>query len=156
VTPPSPLAYCVPLYFGIAYCVPPFFASRTAYRLTTKTTILGVYIYIKKLKLQYVVCTCTVILENISFWCVYLLNFLDFDLRKSMFKFINAEMTPKKRERSERAIFFRVIWLCMSCVTCVLCFWWKLDLFNVKIDVCVRYNRIPAYCVPTLCVLRTV
>ena len=25
VTPPSPLAYCVPLYFGIAYCVPPFF-----------------------------------------------------------------------------------------------------------------------------------
>jgi len=22
---PSPLAYCVPLYFGIAYCVPPFF-----------------------------------------------------------------------------------------------------------------------------------
>ena len=25
VTPPSPLAYCVPLYFGIAYCVPAFF-----------------------------------------------------------------------------------------------------------------------------------
>ena len=67
VTPPSPLAYCVPPYFGLAYCVPPFLASRTAYRLTTKTTILGVSIYIKKLKLQYVVCTCTVILENISF-----------------------------------------------------------------------------------------
>ena len=65
VTPPSPLAYCVPLYFGIAYRH--FLASRTAYRLTTKTTNLGVSIYIKKLKLQYVVCTCTVILENISF-----------------------------------------------------------------------------------------
>jgi len=34
--------------------------------------------------------------------------------------------------------------------------WWKLDLFKVKIDVCVRYNRISVYCVPTLCVLRTV
>jgi len=32
------------------------------------------------------------------------LNFIDFDLPKCMFKFINAEMTPKKRKRSERAI----------------------------------------------------
>jgi len=39
VKPPSPLAYCAPPYFGLAYCVPPFLASRTAYRLTTKTTI---------------------------------------------------------------------------------------------------------------------
>ena len=30
-----------------ACCVPPFLASRTAYRLTTKTTNLGVSIYIK-------------------------------------------------------------------------------------------------------------
>ena len=35
--------------------------------LQQKTTILAVSIYIKKLKLQYVVCTCTLILENISF-----------------------------------------------------------------------------------------
>jgi len=33
-------------------------------------------------------------------------KFLDFDLPQSLFKFINAEMTPKKRERSERAIYF--------------------------------------------------
>jgi len=49
---PLPLAYCVPPYFGLAYCVPPFFglAYCTAYRLTTKTTIFGVSIYIKKIK----------------------------------------------------------------------------------------------------------
>jgi len=82
-----------------------------------------------------------------------LVKFSEFDLPKSMFKFINAEMTPKKRERSQRAILFRVIWLCMSCV---LCFLMKIGNFKVKFDVCVRYNRIPAYCVPTLCVLRTV
>jgi len=151
--PPPPLRTAYRSILALRTAYRHFLALRTAYRLTSKTTILGVSIYIKKLKLQYVVYTCTVILENISFWCVCLLNFLDFDLRKSMFKFINAEMTPKQRERSERAIFLRVIWLCMSCV---LCFWWKLDLFNVKIDVCVRYNRISAYCVPTLCVLRTV
>ena len=68
VTPPSPLAYCVPLYFGIAYCVPPFFGLAYCVPFNNKkTTILGVSIYIKKLKLQYVVCTCTVILKNISF-----------------------------------------------------------------------------------------
>jgi len=40
------------------------------------------------------------------------------------------------------------IYICHLC--CVS--WWKLDLLKVKIDVCVRYNRISAYCVPTLCV----
>ena len=65
---PSPLAYCVPLYFGIAYCVPPFFGLAYCVPFNNKkTTIFGVSIYIKKLKLQYGVCTCTVILENISF-----------------------------------------------------------------------------------------
>jgi len=38
-------------------------------------------------------------------WCVCLLNFLDFDLPKSIFKFLNAEMGAKKRERSELAFF---------------------------------------------------
>jgi len=65
-----------------------------------------------------------------------------------MFKFINAEMT-NKRKRSERANILKFFE--MWCVS-----WWKLDLSKVKIDVCVRYNRISAYCVPTLCVLRTV
>jgi len=41
---PSPVAYCVPPFFGLAYCVP----------FNNKTTILGVSIYIKKTKLQYV------------------------------------------------------------------------------------------------------
>jgi len=71
-----------------------------------------------------------------------------------MFKFINVEMTPKKRERSECANILEVFdFVCHVC--CVS--WWKLDLFKVKKkDVCVRYNRISAYCVTTLCVLRTV
>jgi len=68
VTPPSPLAYCVPLYFGIAYCVPPFFGLTYCVPFYKKThTILAVSIYIKKIKLQYIVCTCTLILENTRF-----------------------------------------------------------------------------------------
>ena len=31
----------------------------------------------------------------------------------------------------------------------------KIRPFNVKTDVCLRYNRICVYCVPTLCELRT-
>ena len=61
---PSPLAYCVPLYFGIAYCVPAFFGLAYCVPFNKKKTILGVSIYIKKIKLQYVVCTCTVILKK--------------------------------------------------------------------------------------------
>jgi len=45
-------AYCPILALRTAYRH--YLASRTAYRLTTKTTILGVSIYIKKIKLQYV------------------------------------------------------------------------------------------------------
>ena len=48
---PLPLAYCVPLYFGIAYCVPPFFASRTAYRLTTKNNHFGRFHLHKEVKI---------------------------------------------------------------------------------------------------------
>jgi len=42
-------------------------------------------------------------LKTLALMYIFLLNFLDFDLPKSMFKFIKAEMTPKKRERSKRA-----------------------------------------------------
>ena len=61
--PPLRTALCSILALHTAYRH--FLASRTAYCLTTKTTILAVSIYMKKLKLQYVVCTCTVNLENI-------------------------------------------------------------------------------------------
>ena len=62
VTPPSPLAYCVP----------PYLALRTAYRhfsvsFNNKNNIFGVSIYIKKIKWQSVACTCTIILSNVSF-----------------------------------------------------------------------------------------
>ena len=39
-------------------------------------------------------------------WCVCMLNFLDFDLSKSMFKFVNADMTPKKSASEATAQFF--------------------------------------------------
>jgi len=48
---PSPLAYCVPPYFGLAYCVPPFFDLAYCEPFNNKTTIFfGVLIYIKKIK----------------------------------------------------------------------------------------------------------
>ena len=72
--------------------------------------------------------------------------------KSSMFKFINAEMT-KKRERSEHANILELFDI-VCYVWCVS--WWKLDLSKVEIDVRVLYNRISAYCAPTLCVLRTV
>ena len=118
VTPPSPLAYCVPLYLGFAYCVPPFFGLAYCVPFNNNNNYFGRFHLHKEVKIT--VC-CMHLYSNSwkhKLWFVCLLNFLDFDLPKSMFKFINAEMTTKKRERSERAIFFRVIWLCMSHVLC--------------------------------------
>jgi len=87
------------------------------------------------------------------FWCVCLLNFLDLDLPKSMFNFVNADMTPK-RARAKRACNFLELFDFVCHVCCVS--WWKLDIFKVKIYVWVRYNRILrtayqpfAYCVPS-------
>jgi len=57
---------------------------------------------------------------------------------------------PKKRKAKRAPEKFDFV--CHVC--CVS--WWQLDLLKVKNNVCVRYNRIFAYCVPTLCVLRTV
>ena len=62
-----PLAYCVPPYFDLAYGVLQFFGLAYCILFNNKITILGVSIFIKKIKLQYVACTCTVILDNISF-----------------------------------------------------------------------------------------
>jgi len=154
---PLPLAYCVALYFGIAYCVPPLFCLAYCVPFNNKTTILSVSFYIKKLKLQYAVWTCTVILETWVFIC-FLVKFPKCwppPIVKSMFKFINVEMSPKSASVASAQFFKRYLTLYAKCVVFVF-FKWKLDLFKVKIDVCVRYNRISAYCVPTLCVLRTV
>ena len=74
------------------------------------------YFYIKKIKWQSVACTCTIILANVSLW-----YFLVFDLAKSLLKFINVEMTPKKRERSERVKSLDLF----DCVCHVCCVSWK-------------------------------
>jgi len=65
--PPTPLrtAYRPILTLRTAYRH--VSVSRTAYRLTTKTTMFGVSIYIKKIKWQSVACTCTINLSNVSF-----------------------------------------------------------------------------------------
>jgi len=64
-----PLAYCVPPYFGLAYCVSPCFglAYCVPFNNNNKTTIFGNFIYIQKIKWQYVACTCTIILANVKF-----------------------------------------------------------------------------------------
>ena len=117
VTPPSPIAYCVPLYFGIAYCVPPFFGLAYCVPFCNKNNYFGRFHLHKEDK--FTVC-CMHMYSN--YWkhnlLMCLLVFLDFDLPKSMFKFINADITQKKREQSERAIFLRVNWLCMSRELC--------------------------------------
>ena len=64
---PSPLRTAYRSILALRTAYHHFLASRTAYRFTTKTTVFAVSVYIKKIKLQYVVCTCTVIIENISF-----------------------------------------------------------------------------------------
>jgi len=88
---PLLLAYCVPPYFGLAYCEPPFLASRTAYRLTTKTTMFWHFHLHKEDKMT--VCC----IHNHSckrkFWFVCLLDFFVFNLLKAMLKFINDAIT---------------------------------------------------------------
>jgi len=110
-----PLAYCVPPYFGLAYCVP----------FINKTTIFGNFIYIKKIKWQYVACTCTIILANIKFGLFGCK--ISYSLSPNQFfMLINAGMTPtplQRRERSERAKILELFdFVCHVCC----CSWWKL------------------------------
>ena len=138
VKPPSPFAYCIPLYFGLAYCVQSFFSLAYCIPLNNITpNLFWHYIYIKKIKWQYV--ACTIIFANVRVDAICLLEFLVFYLPKSMFKFINAEMIFSKRRIKSLECFYFV---CHPC--CVF-----LMIFKVKMDVCVRYNRIFAYCLPT-------
>ena len=87
--------YCVPPYFGLAYCVPPCFGLAYCVPFNNKTTIFGNFIYIKKIKWQYVACTCTITFAKVKFG-VCLLDVLVFDIPKSMFMLLNAEMTLQK------------------------------------------------------------
>ena len=103
VTPPSPLrtAYCPILALRTAYRH--FLASRTAYRLTTKTNHFGRFHLHKEDTITVCCMHVQSLLKTLALMYIFFLNFLDFDLPKSMFKFIKGEMTPKKRERSKRA-----------------------------------------------------
>ena len=38
---PSPLAYCVPAYFGLTYCVPPFFGLAYCVPFNNKNNYFG-------------------------------------------------------------------------------------------------------------------
>ena len=68
VTPdPSPLAYCVPPYFGLrtalfwlAYCVP----------FNNKNNHFGCFHLHKEDKIKYVVCTCTTLLKTLALMCL--------------------------------------------------------------------------------------
>jgi len=59
----------------------------------------------------------------------------------------------KKSKVSTSACTIRSYWIICHdyCVS-----WWNINFIKVKFNVCVGYNRIFTYCVPTLCILRTV
>jgi len=67
VTSPSALRTAYRLILALRTAYRHFSVSRTAYRLTTKTTIFGVSIYMKKIEWHSVACTCAIILSNVSF-----------------------------------------------------------------------------------------
>jgi len=116
---PLPIAYSVSPYFGLAYCVPPFLASCTAYRLTTETTIFGVFIYTKWIKWQNVACTCTLFLKNVSFdvFACYIFQFY---------------CSHKRSKRAKNLELFNFV--CQFCCVCL----WQFDLFKLNNDVCRR------------------
>jgi len=64
---PSPLAYCVPPYFGLAYCVLPFFGLAYCVLFNNKNNHFGRLHLHKEDKMTVCPCTCTIILENIGF-----------------------------------------------------------------------------------------
>jgi len=90
-----PLAYCVLPYFCLVYCVPQCFGLAYCVLFNNKTFIFGNFIYIKKIK-----CILRArvqsFLQTSIFVCFCLLDFLVFDIPKSMFMLINAAMTPQK------------------------------------------------------------
>ena len=68
VTPPSPPCVLrIALFWHCVLRTAIFWPHVLRTVLQQKKHILAVSIYIKKIKLQYGVCTCTLILENISF-----------------------------------------------------------------------------------------
>ena len=62
VTPP-----CVPPYVCVAYCVSLCFCLAYCLPFYNNSTIFGNFFDIKKIKWQYVACTCTIILANVNF-----------------------------------------------------------------------------------------
>jgi len=84
----------------LAYCFRPILALSTAYRLTTKTTIFGVSIYIKKI----VMTVSYMHMYNHSFLLVSFPSF-----RPPKIKFIKAEMTPQQAQAKRAHETFRVI-----------------------------------------------
>ena len=60
VTPPSPLVYCIPPYFGLAYCVP----------FNNKNIHFGCFHLHKEDKIKYVAGTCTTLLKTLALMCL--------------------------------------------------------------------------------------
>jgi len=72
-------------------------ASRNAYRLRTKITIFAISIYKRKIKWQYAVCTCTIILVKLDMMCL-LVSFPSFQSPKvniCVNKCINGPQTAR-------------------------------------------------------------
>jgi len=76
-----------------------------------------------------------------------------------MYKFINAEMTPKKREQIERVIFYSYLTLYVTCVVFFNDNWTFLkkkimSAYNITEFLRIAYQPF-AYCVPSKSPLNT-
>ena len=135
--------YCIRPYFGLAYCVP-FNNNNTFY--------LRFHFHEEGTKIQFVEWTGRLILAKSVVLC-----FLDscsvFDPYNSylVFKMNSGNKSVRaKRERENNLALFNMSWL--------LCFLVKIAPFKSKIwCLCtIEHDWLFAYCVPTLCILRTV
>ena len=121
VTPPSPLAYCVPPYFGLAYCVPLFLASHTVYCLTTKNNHFGCFIYIKK-KINDCMSHARVqsFLKTLALMCLLVICHRCWtpQINVQVYKCWNDPHKIASEARAQKIDYFFAICLCISRVLC--------------------------------------
>jgi len=124
--------------FGLAYCVP----------FNNKNNHVWRFHLHKEIKWQYGACTCTSILANVSL--VGSLDCLVVDLPLLMYALINVEMTPKKRERTERAkifiLHFLYIIYILYHIYCVS--WWTFCVLHTD-HVRIAYRLKPTWILRT-------
>ena len=115
---PSPLRTAKRFIFGIAYCVPPLYCLAYCIPFNNKNNHFERFLLHKEVKIT--VC-CMHMYSNSwkhkFFVCSLFPRCWPHPIVKSMFKFINVEMSKKSASKAS-AQFLRDIWLCMPSVLC--------------------------------------